>query len=100
LAVIEAFLADQLVARGAWRLGRNRALLGLLCVTGSRIGAALALMVSDFDPEHVDPDGNVGPAIALRPGKTMGADDVGGSRFLSTPVGSSRRTCCSRAGSP
>jgi integrase len=76
LAVIEAFLADQLVARGAWRLGRNRALLGLLCVTGSRIGAALALMVSDFDPEHVDPDGNVGPAIALRPGKTMGADDV------------------------
>ena len=87
LAVIEALPADQLVARGAWRLGRNRALFGLLCVTGSRIGAALALMVSDFDPEHVDPDGNVGPAIALRPGKTMDADDI---RWKPLPVGAGR----------
>jgi integrase len=84
LAVLEAGVADQLVARGAWRLGRNRALFGLLCVTGSRIGAALALMLSDFNPVHVDPDGNVGPAIALRPGKTMEADDV---RWKPLPTG-------------
>jgi integrase len=84
LSVIEAVPAGQLVARGAWRLGRNRALFGLLCVTGSRIGAALALMLSDFDAEHVDPDGNVGPAVALRPGKTMEADDI---RWKPLPVG-------------
>jgi hypothetical protein len=87
LAAIEAIPANRLVERGAWRLGRNRALFALMCTIGSRIGATLALTVDDFEPEHIDPDGRVGPAIALRPGKVISGDDI---RWKPLPNGLAR----------
>jgi hypothetical protein len=76
LAAIEAARPRPLMECGAWRLGRNRALFALLCTIGSRIGSTLRLMVSDFEPEHKDPDGRIGPAIALRPGKVISGDEI------------------------
>ena len=55
---------------------RNRLLLGLLACTGARIGAVARLRVCDYAPSHRFPNGEVGPAIALRPGKTLHANAV------------------------
>ena len=87
LSAIAAVPAHTLFARGAWRLGRNRALFTVLCVTGSRKSAVLRLMASDFDARHADPDGKIGPGIALRPGKTLDTTDV---RWKPLPVGAAR----------
>ncbi len=55
---------------------RNRFLLGLVAATGARIGAVAHLRVSDYDPRHTFPDGSAGPAVALRPGKTLPPEHI------------------------
>jgi integrase len=49
---------------------RNRALLALFLVTGARLGAIAELKRSDF-VHHYRSGDHVGPAILLRPGKTV-----------------------------
>jgi hypothetical protein len=48
----------------------------LLCVLGSRTGAVCFLRRSDLRSDHVGPDGRIGPAIALRPGKGYDEGEV------------------------
>jgi integrase len=54
---------------GVWRLARNRAILGLLISLGGRRAAICDLTRGDVNRDHLGPDGHLGPAIALRPGK-------------------------------
>ncbi|MCW3101343.1 MAG: hypothetical protein JWL77_6961, partial [Chthonomonadaceae bacterium] len=56
---------------GVWDLVRDRASLALLDALGSRIEAHERLVLGDYDRHHRDPDGVIGPAIKLRPGKTI-----------------------------
>lgn len=51
---------------------RLRVVLILLAVVGSRVGALPRLRRCDFVRDHVFPDGQHGPALALRPGKRTG----------------------------
>ena len=53
------------------RVLRKRLLIALLVVTGARIWALSRVRVCDYDPRHRFPDGEVGPALRLFPGKTM-----------------------------
>jgi len=72
-------LAFEVTASGGIRRVRalrNRLLLGLLACTGARIGAVARLRVRDYTPSHRFPNGDVGPAVALRPGKTLHANAV------------------------
>lgn len=48
-----------------------RAVLAVLATTGARVGAVAAARVRDYDRRHVFPDGSIGPALRLYPGKTM-----------------------------
>ena len=53
------------------RLVRNRLLLALLACTGARVSAISRLRVCDYEPTHMSPSGRVGPALRVRPGKTL-----------------------------
>lgn len=53
------------------RLIRNRLVLGLLATTGARVGAVSRLTVSDYDPARPRTESGTGPALRLRPGKTL-----------------------------
>jgi hypothetical protein len=69
LAAVGALSTIQLSHAGVWRLARYRLLVALVATLGPRIGAFAELRVADYDPKHEFPDGEVGPALALRPGK-------------------------------
>jgi integrase len=60
---------------GLMRLLRKRLLLALLAVTGMRIGALWAISPRDYDPAHRFPDGEIGPALRIYPGKTLASGD-------------------------
>lgn len=53
------------------RLIRNRLLLALLATTGARIGAVSRLTVADYDLARPRGETSRGPALRLRPGKTL-----------------------------
>jgi integrase len=53
------------------RLVRNRLLLALLACTGARVSAISRLRVSDYEPNRQRARDNAGPALRLRPGKTV-----------------------------
>ncbi|MDX6453469.1 MAG: hypothetical protein QOH16_3518 [Gaiellaceae bacterium] len=57
--------------RNMRRLLRKRLVIALLVVTGARIWALSRVRVCDYEPRHRSPDGEVGPALRLFPGKTM-----------------------------
>jgi hypothetical protein len=76
LAVIDALSVVQLHKAAVWRIARDRLILGVVATLGARIGAFAQLRVSDYEPEHEFPDGAIGPALALRPGKTEHPDLV------------------------
>jgi integrase len=69
--------------KGLFRLLRNRALLMLFVITGARLEALCALRFPDYDSRHRSPDGRVGPAIALRPGKSIDRREI---RWKPLPV--------------
>jgi integrase len=58
-----------------WKL-RRRLIAGLLCAHGQRVEAIHALDVDDYRPAHNFGDGNIGPAIVYRPGKTRSAEQM------------------------
>lgn len=64
---------------------RDRALLSLFLVTGARVGAIGQLRRGDF-VRHQRSGDHVGPAIMLRPGKTVHSDVVRG-KFLPEIIG-------------
>jgi integrase len=74
LAALDALSSYALA--GLWRVAKSRAILSLLALVGMRVGALSALRLRDYDRRHRFPDGTAGPAIALRPGKTMHAEAV------------------------
>jgi integrase len=53
------------------RLLRKRLLIALLAVTGARISALSRVKVCDYEARHRFPDGDVGPAVRLFPGKSL-----------------------------
>lgn len=67
--------ATKLKNCGVWRRARNRAHLGLDTTLGGRSAAICDLSRGDVVRDHRGSDGSVGPAVALRPGKTED-DDV------------------------
>jgi hypothetical protein len=69
LAVIRHLSAGQLRSAGLHRAMRDRSLLLLFVVLGGRSDAIRSLRLGDFCLDRRSPDGRVGPAIALRPGK-------------------------------
>jgi integrase len=66
-------LSDSALRGGVWLLIKRRAALALLAVVGMRIDAMCRLRVSDYRRDHRFGDGvgTVGPALLLRPGKTL-----------------------------
>lgn len=74
LALLDSNVRERMATAGGrkvcFRPMRNRAILGLLCL-GLRLDAVCRLDVRDYDPSHRFPDGSIGPAIAVRPGKTI-----------------------------
>lgn len=56
---------------GLWRLLRVRAIVVMLTAVGSRVGALPRLRPMDLVEDFETADGRRGPAIALRPGKTI-----------------------------
>jgi len=50
---------------------RNRVLLMLFFLLGGRRDALSRLKVGDYDPRHRTPNGEIRPAICIRPGKTV-----------------------------
>jgi integrase len=64
---------------------RNRALLGVFLTLGGRRGAIMALRRKDFVRFHRS-EGSEGPAILLRPGKTLHHDHVR-AKFLPAELG-------------
>jgi integrase len=64
---------------------RNRALLGVFLTLGGRRGAIMALKRRDFVRFHRS-EGSEGPAILLRPGKTLHHDHVR-AKFLPLELG-------------
>ncbi len=55
------------------RLVRNRLLLALLACSGARVSAISRLLVSDYEPVRTNASGATGPALRMRPGKTVPA---------------------------
>lgn len=53
------------------RLLRNRLLLALLATTGARVGAVARLLVCDYAQSRPRAGDSCGPALRLRPGKTL-----------------------------
>lgn len=76
LDAVRRISADRLRSAGVWRLARERAIYELVNLLGGRVGAICDLARTDFVRERRLPDGSLGPAIALRPGKTRSADEV------------------------
>jgi integrase len=56
---------------GGLRLLRNRVVLMLFVILGGRRDALSRLTIADYEPRHLTHDGDVRPAIRLRPGKTI-----------------------------
>ena len=54
-----------------FRLLQRRVELSLLCTVGMRVGALVRLKVQDIEPTRQRAGGGAGPAIALRPRKTV-----------------------------
>ena len=54
---------------------RRRAIAALLLAHGPRVEALRMLNVADYLPEHNFGDGEVGPAVVYRPGKTRAANE-------------------------
>ena len=61
---------------GLWQKMRLRALLTLACILGARADAMCGLRRSQLVRDHVGPGGELGPAIALRPGKTFHPEEI------------------------
>jgi hypothetical protein len=76
LEIVTTCSVHRLREKGVWLQLRWRALLGLICVLGSRSGAACELRRGDLRHAHRSPDGRCGPAIALRPGKTYDRQEI------------------------
>jgi integrase len=74
-AVLATMCIDRMEDAGLFRATRNRALLLLLALSGGREAAIRALRVQDIRLDHPSPDGRVGPAIGLRPGKKSAGPD-------------------------
>ena len=66
----------ELSAQCLFRALRRLAVFLIFVVIGARSGAVARLKRSDLIVRHEDPDGNVGPALALHPGKGRHADDI------------------------
>lgn len=62
--------------RGVWPLARTRALVLVLLLTGTRVGAALDLRVADYTRLRLCPLGDRRPTLDLRPGKTLSHEEI------------------------
>ena len=61
---------------GVWILMRRRAMFALCAMLGGRVEAITMLRRADFKPAHQCSDGQITPAIALRPHKTSPDGEV------------------------
>lgn len=52
-----------------WQLSRDRALLWVLCMIGPRVSAACRLRRPAFREQWLNPDGELRPALAMKPDK-------------------------------
>lgn len=76
IAAIRAMPTWKLNSSPIWRPMRDRVIVGILMTIGCRPGALVALRRSDFRSAHQSPDGRIGPALVLRPGKTKHPSEV------------------------
>lgn len=73
LAAIAAMSDTALRETAVFHRVKNRAVLALLATVGMRVRALAEMRFSDYDPAHRFPDenGTVGPAIRIRPAKSL-----------------------------
>lgn len=76
LAALDAKSDTALIRASLFRALRGRVALGLLVLTGSRISAIAELRRADYLPHYQGPapDHRCGPALRIRPGKTLHPD--------------------------
>ena len=73
LIIASSCTVFRVVNGGVWIRMRQRAMFALFAMLAGRVDAVCSLRRADFKPSHQCPDGQLTPAIALRPHKT-GAD--------------------------
>lgn len=89
LELLERMSPSKIALSGAFRPMRDRVML-ILLMHGNRVTATAELMKSDFVRDHkgVAPDLRHGPAIRLRPGKSLERDHV---RWKPIPPAAARK---------